>query len=82
MTRRDELRALAWLGDGWNAGPELPDHVLNVLTNLRHNGLVERRFGDHTERRVFLGNEARIRMTACWWFRVTPKGCALAESEQ
>jgi hypothetical protein len=66
--------ALAYLGTDWHAGPDLPDHVLEVITPLREAGLVEREFGDmgppETSETV---DGFNVHIGACWWFRAVPQ---------
>ena len=79
---RSELLALAWLGNDWHAGPDMPDHVLDVITPMREAGLVERKFGDmgpvETSERI---DGFDVHIGACWWFRITDKGRAFAAQQ-
>jgi hypothetical protein len=59
----------------WVAGPTLPDSCLDHLTLLREIGVVGREFGD-SGKPTYTASDAgfRCRLSACWWFRLTPLG--------
>ena len=68
-------KALSHLSDDWQAGPELPDHVICELADLRTAGLVERQFRDMAPPVTTSdGRSIKTRIGACWFFRLTPEG--------
>lgn len=71
-------KALAALSEHWCAGPELPPAVTTGrLQWLRDSGLVEREFGDLSQSCAAIGGGFRVRLSACWWFRLTLLGLAV-----
>ena len=71
-------KAINALSEQWCAGPELPRAVTTGrLQWLRDSGLVEREFGDLSQSCAATGGGFRVRLSACWWFRLTPLGLAV-----
>ena len=63
----------------WRAGPDLPGKVLRSIYPLMTAGVLEREFLDegppvHSTR----GGEKFVKVTACWHYRHTPLGIAIA----
>lgn len=74
-----QYRALTEFSTEWVAGPTLSEHALEHLSALRDAGLVERKFGDwEPEERSATTSTLTVRISACWWFRLTPKGADLS----
>jgi hypothetical protein len=81
MTAATDLIALAervellGLSDEWQAGPNMSEAVLAGLGRAREAGLVERQFGDMGKAATTAEHGGiRIRLSACWWFRLTEAG--------
>lgn len=73
-----QREAVPMLSADWRAGPSLPDSLLPELKALRELGLVEREFGDVGKPELSMSDAGfRARMSACWWFRLTPLGLQL-----
>ncbi len=77
----DQKRALMMLNGEWSAGPRLPAEVLDHLSALRHGGLVDRQFADDTPVTITAGTDTVLtaRVSACWFFRLTPLGMKLRD---
>ena len=66
------------LSENWEAGPDLPDDILDNLTWARSAGLVEREFADMGQPDCSKTIDGfSVRCGACWWFRLTPLGLAV-----
>lgn len=79
-----QREALAWFSDEWGAGPDLPDFVLDEVTQLREQRLVKREFGDmgppETSEMI---DGFSVSVGCCWWFHITDIGLAVrAELER
>jgi hypothetical protein len=71
----DERRAVLMLSGDWQAGPDLDDGVLAYLGTLQSTGLAERAFGDMGAPSTTADEDGiRVRLSACWWFRLTAAG--------
>ena len=73
-----ERKSLGAFSEEWAAGPNLSGFVLNSIRALMAGGLVERTFMDqdppkHGQR----GGELFVKLSACWFFRLTPLGLAV-----
>lgn len=79
LTKAQRQAIIILAAPDWSAGPDLPEHVLDRLRAMEARGLVERHFGDMSGTSVFIEeNEAiTFRLSACWWFRLTPLGEAV-----
>ena len=69
--------AVLLLGEEWQAGPTMAHKVIEHLLWLRDAGLVERQFGDRSN---ILSKGSRCvsaRLSACWYFRLSPLGLAV-----
>ena len=76
----EQQRALSGFTDEWQAGPNLPGHMIKAIKPGEALGLIERQFGDKgpvdfSSR----GSELRAKISACWFFRLTPLGLAVRE---
>lgn len=71
----DQCHAIKLMVAEWEAGPRLSEDVLDHLYALRNHGLVDRQFADDTPI-TFTDCEDGLtaRVSACWWFRLTPLG--------
>lgn len=73
-----QREALISFPEGWSAGPELDDAIINELASWRKDGLVERQFGDmFVPATTCDGETITTHLSACWWFRLTPLGLAV-----
>lgn len=74
--------ALAAISGEWVPGPLLPDRVLARLSSLLDWGLIEREFMDDKPPSAATGEDdegpvLRIGVSACWHYRLTPKGASI-----
>lgn len=70
-----QKRVVCFLGSEWMAGPQLPRHIINCLSELCAADLVEREFMDEGPAAVTVGDgEFSVKLSACWHFHLTPLG--------
>lgn len=73
-----QSKALSRFTDDWQAGPAMPGEMIAAIKPGEATGLIERQFMDGTPP-VYSqrGGELQVKLSACWFFRLTPLGLAV-----
>ncbi len=77
---KTERKAICLLNSRWQAGPDLPDVVIENLAAFREAGLVDHIFADQFDLQVSQGQgKIHFNFGACWYFRLNDTGLAVRD---